>query len=349
MRRPPLLALACALFAATGAGAQTLDAGQWRDPILTWGSATAPVDWYAPSSGQPMFPLVAFGGASTAASSAYAQPPPAGAMPPPAAAAAPEIVAAAPGPPAQPRGEPILNSDYWLNYFWNIPRFVTAPLRFDTADWIKTGAFLVAAGGAYMADERLHKFFHDHRSTASDDLAAIGYRLGDSKTIIAGSLGGYVVGYGLATMNGGNDYRIRETSLLVLQSFALSELLAEGAKRATGRERPDTTDDHSNWRSGGKSFFSGHTVNAFSTASVISEQYDEIWVAPLAYGLAGLVAWSRLNDNAHWTSDVVVGAGVGYAVGKLVTHFSPFREQSGVSLSPLGVPGGGGVQVGFRF
>jgi hypothetical protein len=82
---------------------------------------------------------------------------------------------------------------------------------------------------------------------------------------------------------------------------------------------------------------------------VISEQYDEVWVAPVAYGLAGLVAWSRLNDNAHWTSDVVVGAGVGYAVGKLVTHFSPFRDQQGMSLSPLGLPGGGGVQLGYRF
>ena len=91
--------------------------------------------------------------------------------------------------------------------------------------------------------------------------------------------------------------------------------------------------------------------NAFSTAAVIAEQYDDtVWVAPVAYGLAGLVAWSRLNDNAHWTSDLVLGAGLGYAVGKVVAHFSPFREQAGVTATPLPVSGaGGGVQLGFRF
>lgn len=261
-------------------------------------------------------------------------------------------VTTAAAPPAsgtRPAGEPILNSDYWLNYFWDIPRFFTAPLRFDTADWIKTGAFLVAAGSAYLYDEHLQRFFHDHHNGATDSLAAIGYRLGDSKTIIAGSLGSYVIGYGVASMNQGNDYKIRETSLLVLQSFAFSQLLAEGTKKIAGRERPNASEHKDDWRNGGNSFFSGHAVNAFSTAAVISEQYDDVWVAPVAYGLAGLVAWSRLNDNAHWTSDVVVGAGVGYAVGKLVAHFSPFRGQQDMSLTPWGLPGGGGLQLGFNF
>ncbi len=47
--------------------------------------------------------------------------------------------------------------------------------------------------------------------------------------------------------------------------------------------------------------------------------------------------------------DVVVGAGVGYAVGKLVAHFSPFRGQQDMSLTPWGLPGGGGLQLGFNF
>jgi membrane-associated phospholipid phosphatase len=347
MRLLPCLAVVLGALAAA-APARAQEAATGRDPIFLWGGILTGEEWRAPLYGRPIFPPLSFDADLTLASTAYSQAEQTDVAPAAQTAATPQEAYASTSPP-RPRGEPILNSDYWLNYFWNIPRFVTAPLRFDTSDWIKTGAFLAAAGGAYLADERVHRFFHDHRSSQSDALAAIGYRLGDSKTIIAGSLGGYVAGYGVAAMNNGNDYRIRETSLLVLQSFAFSELLAEGAKRISGRERPDTTDDHSNWRSGGKSFFSGHTVNAFSTAAVISEQYDEVWVAPVAYGLAGLVAWSRLNDNAHWTSDVVVGAAVGYAVGKLVTHFSPFRDQPGMSLSPMGLPGGGGVQVGFRF
>ena len=255
--------------------------------------------------------------------------------------------AAAPPAPAE-RGEPVANGEYWLNYFYNIPRFITAPARFDTEDWIKTGAFVAILGGAYLADERIHKFFKGHTNTATDDLAAIGYRLGDSKTIVAGAAAGYAAGYLM------DDRRMRETALLVLQSWALSAGASEGIKRLVGRERPNSTDTHDDFDFLGgndKSLPSGHAVNAFSTAAVIAEQYDDtVWVAPVAYGLAGLVAWSRLNDNAHWTSDLVLGAGLGYAVGKVVAHFSPFREQAGVTATPLPVSGaGGGVQLGFRF
>ena len=265
------------------------------------------------------------------------------------AAAAPASGAPAAGVPQAPPPEPvepILNSDYWLGYFTDIPRFFTAPLRFDTTDWIKTGAFVIAAGGAYLGDEHVRRFFRDHRTSTGDSIAAFGYRLGDSKTILGGVAVAYAAGYAA------DDHTTRETALLVLQSWAFAQGATEGVKYLAGRQRPGYTDDKSQVEgpgSAGKSFFSGHAANAFAVAAVVSEQYDEPWVAPLAYSLAGLVAWSRLNDNAHWGSDVVVGAGVGYAIGKLVTHFSPFRDQPDMTAAPLLAPGGGGVQLGFRF
>lgn len=272
---------------------------------------------------------------------------------------APEQLAAAPDPgptavpasatgdpaPASP-GEPLLNGDYWLSYLTDIPRFFTAPLRFDTTDWIKTGAFVIAAGGAYLGDEHIKRFFRDHRTSTGDSIAAFGYRLGDSKTILGGSALAYAVGYAA------DDRKTRETALLVLQSWALTQAAVEGTKYLAGRQRPGYTDDKAQFEGpggAGKSFFSGHAANAFAVAAVVSEQYEDPWVAPVAYGLAGLVAWSRVNDNAHWASDVVVGAGVGYAVGKLVTHFSPFKDDVGLTATPMIAPGGGGVQLGFRF
>ncbi len=244
------------------------------------------------------------------------------------------------------RGEPLLDSNYWLGYPLAIPRFFTAPARFDTQDWIKSGAFVVAAGGAFLADESLRRFFRHNRSHVGDDIAAVGYRLGDYKTILAGSAIAYAAGYAA------DDRRLRETALLVVQSWALTAGATEGIKYLTGRQRPGYTDNHLLFEGpggSGKSFPSGHAANAFAVAAVVTEQYDDVWVAPLAYGLAGLVAWSRLNDNAHWASDVVVGAGLGYAIGKLVAHFSLFREQGAVMAAALPVAGGGGLQLGFRF
>jgi membrane-associated phospholipid phosphatase len=266
--------------------------------------------------------------------------------PPPLLVAAPDPAEGAPEPAPAPRGEPLLDDDYWLNYFNNIPRLFTAPLRFDTTDWIKTGAFMIAAGGAYLGDEHIRRFFRNHRTSTGDSVAAIGYRLGDGKTILGGVAVAYAAGYAI------EDYKLRDTALLTLQAWALTGGLTEATKRLAGRQRPGYTDDKSQfegWGGAGKSFFSGHVANAFTVAAVVSEQYDDVWVAPVAYGLAGLVAWSRLNDNAHWASDVVVGAGVGYAVGKLVAHFSPFHDDIGLTATPMIAPGGGGIQLGFRF
>lgn len=255
--------------------------------------------------------------------------------------------ASAPDDAGGAEGEPLLNADYWLGYPLAIPRFFTAPGRFDTGDWIKAGAFVVAAGGAFLADEDLRRFFRHNRSHVSDDIAAVGYRLGDYKTILAGSAVAYAAGYAVG------DRRLRETALLVVQGWALTAGATEGIKDLAGRQRPGYTDDHTLFEGpggSGKSFPSGHVANAFVAATVINEQYhDVVWVGPVAYGLAGLVAWSRLNDNAHWASDVVAGAGLGYAIGMLVAHFSPFREQGDVTAAALPVAGGGGLQLGFRF
>lgn len=57
------------------------------------------------------------------------------------------------------------------------------------------------------------------------------------------------------------------------------------------------------------SFPSGHSATAFSVARVLAHQYpDYQW---LFYGLAALAAWSRVEVEAHWPSDIVAGALIG--------------------------------------
>jgi membrane-associated phospholipid phosphatase len=343
MRPLPLLVLAILAFAVSIARATAQDSA--LRPVLVWGGAFDAKEPCPTLHDRPIFPAQSIDAdLSVEPSADRLLGPEDGEDMPQMAEAAP---AANPASPVRPRGEPVLNGDNWLNVFWDIPRFFTAPTRFDTEDWIKTGAFVAAAGAAFAADEDLRRFFRHNRSQIGDSIAAIGYRLGDGKTILGASALAYGAGYAAG------DVKSRETALLVLQSWALTAGATEGVKQLAGRKRPGSTDDHAKFEGPGgseKSFWSGHAANAFSTAAVIAEQYhDNPWVAPVAYGLAGLVAWSRLNDNAHWASDVVVGAGFGYAVGKLVTHFSPFRDQPEMSLMPWGLPGGGGLQLGFRF
>ena len=73
------------------------------------------------------------------------------------------------------------------------------------------------------------------------------------------------------------------------------------------------------------SFPSGHSITAFALAFVLARVYPRY--AVLFYGLAVLVALSRVYLAKHFPSDVVAGAVVGILAGWIVCRF--------VALSPV--------------
>ncbi len=78
-------------------------------------------------------------------------------------------------------------------------------------------------------------------------------------------------------------------------------------KVAVGRQRPN----HADYRS----FPSGHTSNAFTVATVADQLYGHK-VGAVAYSAATVVALSRINDNKHYLSDVIAGAGLGTIIAR---------------------------------
>jgi hypothetical protein len=67
------------------------------------------------------------------------------------------------------------------------------------------------------------------------------------------------------------------------------------------------------------SFASGHAASAFTVATVVARRYPRHrWVPYVAYGAAGLVAFSRVSTSAHFLSDTFFGSALGYAVGRFV-------------------------------
>jgi membrane-associated phospholipid phosphatase len=94
--------------------------------------------------------------------------------------------------------------------------------------------------------------------------------------------------------------------------FATSALVANGIttiilKEIIGRERPNGHSD--------RSMPSGHTSHSFAVAAVVNELYGNK-IGTAAYLIAGLVAISRINDNDHYLSDVIIGAGLGTMIGR---------------------------------
>lgn len=77
------------------------------------------------------------------------------------------------------------------------------------------------------------------------------------------------------------------------------------------------------------SFPSGHATSAFAAAILLAEE-DPLW--PLYYGLAVIVATSRVYVKIHHASDVLVGAGVGVALGLLGRKLAPLDRLKVSSL-----------------
>ena len=90
-------------------------------------------------------------------------------------------------------------------------------------------------------------------------------------------------------------------------AMAASTVITYGFKYGVGRERPNGGNN--------RSFPSGHTSHSFTIAAV-SQELLGYKVGILAYAMAAVVGFSRIQDNKHYLSDVIFGAGIGTVIGR---------------------------------
>jgi PAP2 superfamily protein len=123
------------------------------------------------------------------------------------------------------------------------------------------------------------------------------------------------------------DDELHQFSKALISAHAISSLTTVAIKGVTNTDRP--TDQ---FLGGHYGFPSYHTSSTFAIAATIEEYYG--WQAGLpAYGLAGLVGWSRIDQREHDLSDVMFGAALGYVVGKAVAAAHRDRD-SAFQVSP---------------
>jgi len=121
---------------------------------------------------------------------------------------------------------------------------------------------------------------------------------------------------------------MQQTALLAGEAVADAELVTTVLKDATRRVRPAAIPAAGNFSDtwfenggsllrGSGSFPSGHTIAAFSVATIIPRRYgNHRWVPYVAYGTAVLVGFSRLSLSAHFLSDVFMGGALGYSISR---------------------------------
>lgn len=133
----------------------------------------------------------------------------------------------------------------------------------------------------------------------------------------------FFIGVAAISIFEGTESRIGRTSWNAMEAGAIALTLSEVTKKVSGRKRPRHTESSSDWGEGGKSFFSGHVtgMTAIITPYVLEYQDDY----PLVHLLWSLTAYQmvgRVKDQAHWQSDTIVAALVGFASGYLTWKIS---------------------------
>lgn len=232
---------------------------------------------------------------------------------------------------------------------------------FTRRDAIIGGAVIVGAATlmATDADRAIRTDFQQHGLQSSGALrsTATTFRLlGDPGTVIL-SLGTYAAG----RLTG--HARVAALGLHATESLLLSAAATALLKGVAGRDRPfvpsadgDEYAGFAGFTGGGRtSFPSGHTSAAFSVASVVSMDVARYWphaahiVTPVSYGAATLVGLSRLYNNRHWASDVLMGAAIGTYSGILVERYDAAHPDNRLArwLLPSGVEPGahGGARI----
>ena len=200
-------------------------------------------------------------------------------------------------------------------------------------DLVTLGAFAAASAALMPVDERVARWMQRptlQQRTTLRHIATVFRNLGDPGTLILS-----VATYGVGLV--AHDRTTADIGLHATGAIAVGSLVGGVLKGTIGRARPYAVADSNahdyrlgrGFRKGSayQSLPSGHTTASFALASVLASETRHRWpraghvVTPVAYGAATMVALSRLYNNDHWASDVVLGAGVGTVSGLVVTRY----------------------------
>ena len=227
---------------------------------------------------------------------------------------------------------------YWTLLGSDLKQQVTAPFYAKPRDWARTAAVVAITGGVLLLDKPISRYAVDLRQKNTSVVNTSKY---------VTRFGGVYEVYTLAALGTYGwvfkNEKIRTTTLLATQAYLTSYVIFEAAKFLSGRQRPyyynpETNSNSPVWHgpfyqfrkdaNGNKpnsysytSFPSGHTTLAFAAATVYAMEYSDRPIVPiLSYSAASLIGLSRITENKHWASDVLIGGILGHLIGRQVVN-----------------------------
>ncbi len=242
-----------------------------------------------------------------------------------------------------------LNKNYWKGYISDTKNILASPLHWKRSYWVKTSLILGITAGLYIRDQKIQNWVQRNRNDTSNKISRFTKPFGDGKYTLPPLFMFYFYGYFF------EDDRARRTAMLSLESFVISGVFTSFIKFAGHRHRPNTGDPSNRWDGpnfsvSNLSFPSGHSCSAFAIAVVIASEYrNKIFVPALSYSIATLTALSRVNDNAHWASDVFFGSVIGYFTGRAIVSLNANKGDEKLTVFPVIDDGYAGLLLRYKF
>jgi hypothetical protein len=182
-------------------------------------------------------------------------------------------------------------------HFWTLP----ARVRKKDLTWILPVAG--ATAGLIASDSWISRQVPDRPSQL--DLSR---KISDVSTYSLLGAGGGAWILGKLT----NNEHLRETGFLAAEAGLGATAVTYALKLSTQRQRPYQGTGDGSFFSGGMSFPSEHSALSWSIAGILAHEYPGPFTKLLAYGLATTVMATRVTAHQHFTSDVLIGGGLGW-------------------------------------
>ncbi len=244
----------------------------------------------------------------------------------------------------------------------------TSPLRANKRDWLGFAGTVAVSAAVMPFDDNIDRWAVRHSDDNTFDILSP-FRAGGAafsgKTITPVAVGVLVLS--LATKN----ETLQEGLFGCVTAYAASSIVRTFViYPIVARTRPEprvpdvvappaTEGDQykfaipgsSDW--GRHSLPGGHIANVVACAEFLTSRFSMGVVEPAIWAMAGAIGLGRTLDRGHWTSDQLIGAALGYAVGRQVALRSRRRaehrtsrgsDDSGLFISPQA----GGMKLGWN-
>jgi membrane-associated phospholipid phosphatase len=212
------------------------------------------------------------------------------------------------------------------DFLWDQKNIWTFPLKLVHGKYLLPTAIVVGGtAGLIYADPHIASYFRNN-AKQWDSFTDVFDPMITTAEVIALPAALMTAGYIR------KDNREVNTAILAIEAYGDTVVVNLAIKAITRRERPSDVppggDFTGTFFNGGKSPFhgssfpSGHSTAVWSVATVVAERYrhrHKPWVPILCYTMAAAISFSRIADQAHFTSDVWLGSTLGYSIAKYQT------------------------------